>query len=223
MNWIEGLGWIAAGFTLAAYSMRTMLPLRAAAIGANCFFIAYSLLAGIMPTLVLHLILLPFNGYRLWEILWLTRKARAARRGDFPLDWVVRIARPGDFADGDVLFRKGDPPDALYYLVSGKVRLVEADITLETRDLFGEIAFFTDAKERTLTAVCVGPCRIVRMNEATFMRLYYQNPAFGVYVVRLISRRLLDGMARNPEAYLAIGPDLAGAGPAQEGPGERTK
>jgi hypothetical protein len=34
------------------------------------------------------------------------------------------------------------------------------------------------------------------------MQHYGQNPAFGMYVVRLVARRLLDGMSRNPAAYL---------------------
>lgn len=209
--WIETLGWIAAGFTLAAYSMRTMLPLRVTAIAANLFFISYSLMAGILPTLVLHCLLLPFNLYRLSEILSLTRKAKAARKGDFSLEWVTRISPPRAHADGTILFRKGDTPDALFYLVKGTVRLVEADIVLQAPEIFGEIAFFTDAHQRTLTARCDGPCQIVRVNEASFMRLYYQNPAFGVYIVRLISRRLLEGMERNPAAYLATGADAGGA------------
>ena len=219
MMWIEALGWIAAGFTLAAYSMRTMLPLRVTAIGANIFFVAYSSQAGILPTLVLHSILLPFNLFRLWEILALTRKAQSARKGEFSLDWIARMAPPRICPDGEVLFRKGDRPDALYYLAEGRVRLVEVDILLEGRELFGEIAFFTDAHERTLTARCEGPCRIVTINESTFMRLYYQNPAFGVFVVRLISRRLMEGMAKNPDAYLAAGPDIGGVA-ARDAPQE---
>ena len=74
----------------------------------------------------------------------------------------------------------------------------------EPGEVFGEIAFFSDAKERTLTAICEGACGIVAINEHNFMQLYYQKPAFGMYIVRLISRRLLDGMARNPDAYMPL-------------------
>jgi CRP/FNR family transcriptional regulator, cyclic AMP receptor protein len=207
MPWTELLGYIAAGFTLLAYSMRTMLPLRLAAIVANVFFIAYGALAGIYPNLVLHLVLLPFNLYRLAEIVSMTRRIRAARSGDFDVRWIAQLLPVRRFADGTTLFAKGDAPDNLYYLVSGRVRLPEIGLTLEAGEVFGEIAFFSDARERTLTALCDGPCEIVPIDERSFMQLYYRNPAFGMYIVRLISRRLLDGLARRPDAYKRLPQD----------------
>jgi len=202
--WIDALGWIAASFTLAAYSMRTMLPLRTVAIGANVFFIAYSSLAHIYPTLVLHTLLLPFNIYRLMEILNMSNRVRDARSGKFEVTWISQLLPAKPYNDGTTLFSKGDAPDNLYYLVAGQVRLVETDITIEAGDIFGEIAFFSDSKERTLTAICEGPCSIVAIDERSFMQLYYQNPAFGMFIVRLISRRLLDGMAQRPDAYIPL-------------------
>lgn len=204
MNWIDALGWIAASFTLAAYSMRTMLPLRTVAIGANVFFIAYSSLAHIYPTLVLHIFLLPFNIYRLMEILKMSNRVRDARSGNFDVTWISQLLPAKQFNDATTLFSKGDAPDNLYYLVAGQVRLVETGITIKAGDIFGEIAFFSDSKERTLTAVCKGPCSIVSIDERSFMQLYYQNPAFGMFIVRLISRRLLDGMAQKPDAYIPL-------------------
>lgn len=187
---IELSGWIAAGLTLAAYSMRTMLPLRVAAIGANVFFIIYAALVPIFPTLILHSVLLPFNSYRLAELLRLEKKARETRASDEPLSWIGTLVSPVEFADGDVIFAKGDPPDHVYYLDSGQVYLEEIDITLKPGDLFGEIAFFTDAKERTQTARATQPSRIMILDEGDFMRLYYQQPAFALYVVKLIASRL---------------------------------
>lgn len=210
---VELLGWIAAGLTLAAYASRTMLPLRIAAIAANCFFIAFSSLAGIYPTLILHLVLLPFNVIRLVEILRLTKRVKAARTDGFDASWIANLVPARTFTEGHVLFRKGDAPDNIYFLVSGTIRMKEADVTVTEGELFGEIAFFSDAQERTLTAECETPCEIVVINEATFMSLYFQNPAFGMYIVRLISRRLLEGMNKVPSAYLpkTNGPETANA------------
>lgn len=197
-------GWGAAAFTLLAYSMKTMLPLRVAGIAANLLFIAYGLAEWIVPVLILHLLLLPFNLYRLVEILRTTRQAQAARRGAHPPGWLRHLVKARDYEAGAYIFRKGDAADNLYFLDSGRVRLVEIGTLLPEGELFGEIAFFTDARERTLSARCEGPCRIAELDEKTFMRLYYQNPAFGVHVVRLIARRLIDGMATRPEAYRPV-------------------
>lgn len=200
----ELLGWGAAFFTLLAYSMKTMLPLRVAGIGANLLFIGYSVAEGIVPVLILHALLLPFNLYRLGEILLMSRRAASARRGGYPLVWLRPHLKLRSYRDGDFVFRKGDRPDNLYFLETGKVRLVETGTLLPEGELFGEIAFFTDAGERTLSARCEGPCRIAVLDERIFMRLYYQNPAFGVHVVRLIARRLMDGMSTRPEAYRPV-------------------
>jgi hypothetical protein len=205
MMWIDLLGWAAAALTFLTFSMRTMLPLRIVAIGANVLFISYGALAGIYPVLALHLLLLPFNLFRLVEILRMTTRVRQARMGEFDPGWIAQLlpARPNPA--GTTLFRKGDPPDYLYYVVSGRVHLVEAGLHVGAGELLGEIAFFSDAKERTLTAVCAEACEIVQIDERAFMQLYSQNPAFGMYVVRLVARRLLDGMAKAPSAYLPKG------------------
>lgn len=195
------VGWAAGGFTLIAFSMKTMLPLRVAGICANLCFIAYGASAGILPVLTLHLALLPFNLWRLAELLLLRRRTAEARRGNLPLDWIRDLVRPTAYPDGAVIFRKGAPPDNLYYLESGRVLLEEAGIELGAGEIFGEIAFFSDAKERTLTARCLGPCRIARIGERQFMDLYYRNPAFALYVVQLVARRLLQGVSDHPEAY----------------------
>ena len=76
--------------------------------------------------------------------------------------------------------------------------------TLKTGDLLGEIAFFTNAKERTLTARAEGDCEVLVIEERDFMRLYGQNPAFGLYILRLVAERLLDGVTRDHTAYTPV-------------------
>ena len=63
------IGWIAAGATLLSFSMRSMIGLRLAAVAANICFIAYGSLSGLHPVLVLHVLLVPCNLYRLWELV----------------------------------------------------------------------------------------------------------------------------------------------------------
>jgi CRP/FNR family cyclic AMP-dependent transcriptional regulator len=65
----EVVGWMAAGLTLLTFSMRSMIGLRSAALAANMCFIAYGSLSGLYPVLVLHVLLVPCNLYRLIELL----------------------------------------------------------------------------------------------------------------------------------------------------------
>jgi hypothetical protein len=202
--WIEAIGWAAAGLTLAAYSMRTMLPLRMVAIGANVFFIAYGYLAEVYPTLGLHLALLPFNAYRLFEILRTRRDLKQVRAGQDPLVLLEPLLSIQTHPRNSHVFRKGDRVDHLYVLKSGTILLEDIGVELSAGDIFGEIGFFTDEKERTVSARCLTECEVAHVDEETFMKLHYQHPSFGLYIMKLGTRRLVDGIRRNPAAYVPL-------------------
>jgi len=59
------IGFLASALVLAAFGMKDMVNLRIVAICSNFAFIAYALLLHLLPILVLHVILLPLNGWRL--------------------------------------------------------------------------------------------------------------------------------------------------------------
>jgi len=61
----SAIGFIASGLVLAAFGMKDMVSLRIVAICSNIAFITYALLLDLPPVLVLHVILLPLNGWRL--------------------------------------------------------------------------------------------------------------------------------------------------------------
>lgn len=61
------LGYAAAALVLITFMARSMRALRAIAIASNVAFIVYALVAGLPPVLALHLVLLPLNGWRLWQ------------------------------------------------------------------------------------------------------------------------------------------------------------
>ena len=61
------LGYAAAVLVLITFVAQSMRTLRALAIASNVAFIAYALVATLAPVLVLHLVLLPLNAWRLWQ------------------------------------------------------------------------------------------------------------------------------------------------------------
>ena len=65
----SAIGFIASGLVLAAFGMKDMVNLRIVAICSNVAFITYALLLDLPPVLVLHVILLPLNGWRLMGVL----------------------------------------------------------------------------------------------------------------------------------------------------------
>ena len=136
----------------------------------------------------------------------LTRRVRAAAAtGDLSGVWLKPYMRRQRLKTGDVLFRKGDTADHLYFLVEGHIEFVEIGEVMDAGSLFGEIAFFAPDKRRTLTACCTTDCSVLRIDEATFQQLYFQNPAFGFQVVTLIAGRLMADRTRLEHKLAASG------------------
>jgi len=68
MSWIDFLGFSAALSVLASFCMTTIVALRALALLSNILFILYGWCANIYPVLILHVILLPVNLFKLHRI-----------------------------------------------------------------------------------------------------------------------------------------------------------
>ena len=65
----EAAGYLASGLVFAAFCMKEMIPLRIVGICSNLAFIVYGLGLGLVPVWALHAVLLPMNGWRLWQAL----------------------------------------------------------------------------------------------------------------------------------------------------------
>lgn len=207
---IETMGWLAAALTVASYAVKTMLPLRVLAILSSLVFVTYALLLSLWPMVVMELILLPFNIWRLWEILVLRRKVKAAAaRSDPDFSVLKAYGKRRTIPAGTAIFQVGDPVDQLYFIEAGTVRIDEHGVDLSRGDIFGEIAFFTDAATRTATARALDEVAVYELDETTFLRLQFQDPGFGLAVMRTVTRRLIDDAVRAAER---------GAGPLDPSP-----
>lgn len=68
MNAWDSVGFLAAGLVLAAFCMKDILHLRIVAVASNLTFLAYGVALGLIPVWLLHLLLLPVNLIRLWQV-----------------------------------------------------------------------------------------------------------------------------------------------------------
>lgn len=92
----------------------------------------------------------------------------------------------------EIIFRAGDPGDALYVIDRGVVRLMdESELVerLERSDFFGETALLT-GKTRSLTAVASRPTTLWMLAKSDFDALSVHQPALGQAVSRILSRGL---------------------------------
>jgi hypothetical protein len=68
MSWIDFLGFSAALAVLCSFCMTTIVALRTLALMSNVLFMLYGWCAHLYPVLILHLILLPVNLFKLCRI-----------------------------------------------------------------------------------------------------------------------------------------------------------
>lgn len=193
LDWIEVVGWLASLLTVASYSVGTMLPLRILAITSSICFAFYSFSLQLWPLLAMELILLPINIYRFWQVFSLRWKlAYATANGQFDFSVIKAYGKRLILADGSTVFKKGDKVENLYFIETGQILIEELGIELTDGDIFGEIGFFTDAEERTASARCIAPTELYTLTAKQLMRLQFEDPSFGIAVMRTITRRLLD-------------------------------
>jgi hypothetical protein len=190
------LGLIGGIFYVASVTLRTMIPLRVAAIASNIFFIGYGLLAKALPTFFMYAVLLPINVVRLYQIQQLVKKVKVASQGDLALDWLKPFMTRRNFKAGDVLFRKGDRADAMYYTVTGKFLVREIGVELPPGRVMGELGFLSPDNKRTATVECLEDGQVLFILYDKVRELYFQDPNFGFYFLKLTSERLLQNIAR---------------------------
>jgi CRP-like cAMP-binding protein len=136
----------------------------------------------------------------------LTRRVNAAAASsDTSGLWLRPYMKRRKMAAGDIVFRKGDKADYLYMLASGRIEFVEIGSILEPGWTFGELAFFSPERRRTLTARCIEPCQLLSINESTVRQLYYQNPDFGFQMMGLVAGRLSADIKRLEQRLADIG------------------
>ncbi len=102
------------------------------------------------------------------------------------------------FKAGDVLFRMGAPAGSMFVVLSGSVRVAEVRVLLVPGALVGEIGVFASTHRRTGRAVCEMDPEIGSISDNRLLQLHVQDPAFGLYLMRLIVQRMLVGEPRRP-------------------------
>jgi hypothetical protein len=195
--WIELAGYLASALVAASFYMKTIIPLRLFAITSNVVFITYGIGAGLYPVIILHAFLFPLNILRLIQMKKLINSVQEASDGNFSLQSLIPYMNREKVKKGDVLFRKGDPADKMYYLGKGRVALEEYCLTVDKGDLLGEMGIFSPFNKRTDTATCVDDdMEIYSITEKGVKQLYFQNPEFGFFLVKLITGRLISGLEK---------------------------
>jgi CRP/FNR family cyclic AMP-dependent transcriptional regulator len=187
---------VAALLVVVSAFVKTMIPLRWLAVASNLGFIVYGVMQPAPLMVALHAVLLPVNLWRVWQMIGLTRRVAATADAQQMEVWLRPYMRSKRYKPGSMVFAAGDTADRLYFVASGDVELPEVGRILGPGQMFGEIAFFAPGHKRSSGARCLSDCTLLSIDEATFKQLVYQNPDFGLAVVRLIAGRLSNDVLR---------------------------
>ena len=115
---------------------------------------------------------------------------------------IAKLLRPRITIPGEVVARKGDMGDAMYFIASGRVevRIEPEPIELKGGDFFGEISLVKQAP-RTADVIASTSCQLLALRAQDFYDLIEQNPAIHETVQRTVAERLeQSGLTRDDSA-----------------------
>jgi len=106
---------------------------------------------------------------------------------------IAGIAQEVSFAAGETVFREGEPGDALYQIVRGRVRLAKPAAefeTLRTEDeTFGTLAIL-DRSAREVTATAEEETVALRIDATEFLEVLAENPEIVQGIFSALTREI---------------------------------
>lgn len=115
------------------------------------------------------------------------------------IDSIASFAEEKSLVRGDVLFKEGDAPDALYIVLAGRIAIAIDNKPLDSResvvalmvegDLFGDLAL-VDAGVRSALARALEPSTVLRIPYAAVQPQLTSNPDLLWGITRVLARRL---------------------------------
>ena len=109
------------------------------------------------------------------------------------------------YKKGQLIFYQGDPAEALFIVIEGRIKVVVVNedgnemllVTLEALDVFGEVALI-DGEPRSASAETLEQTRVLVLTRATFLEALRESPAMTESLLRSLGavlRRLTEQTA----------------------------
>jgi CPA1 family monovalent cation:H+ antiporter len=104
---------------------------------------------------------------------------------------IVRRLRPRLTLPDELIVRRGERGESMFFIASGAVRIVipDSDVELGTGDFFGELALIT-GRPRMTDVISLGFCQLLELGAADFRALLAQDPALKAQIEAVANQRL---------------------------------
>ena len=124
--------------------------------------------------------------------------------GPAQIEQIVRRLQSRRLPAGSTVFTKGDPANAMYFILSGTVRvhLPGRTIDMGAGEFFGEMALYRDAP-RLVRVHCLTDCRLLRLAKDDFNRLSEDDADFRHKIETVVRERRAEQeaeIAKDPRA-----------------------
>ena len=130
---------------------------------------------------------------------------------DEALEKILSITKHREFKDGEIIFKQGDPADALYLLKRGKV-LLEVDISeivsislgsVKTGFSFGWSALM-GGSNYTSHAICSEPCEVLTVPGKELQDLLEQDHTVGYHIMMGLAQIISSRLERRTDQFLKV-------------------
>ncbi len=113
------------------------------------------------------------------------------------LEQIARLCIRRSYPRDAIIFSQSDPGDALFGVVTGRVRISASTAggrevflnIMEPGDTFGEIALL-DGRPRTAGAIATAPSELLIIQRESFLRLLANEPVLTDHLLRLLCARV---------------------------------
>ncbi len=112
---------------------------------------------------------------------------------------IARLLKTRFFAPGDVIIKRGEIGDEMYFIANGAVNVIlpDAKVTLGTGDFFGELALVTD-QPRNADVIALGFSSVLALHRRDFKAFINRNSDIREKIRRIAQERL------GPNAQIAL-------------------
>ncbi|HEV8325368.1 MAG TPA: Npt1/Npt2 family nucleotide transporter [Myxococcota bacterium] len=111
---------------------------------------------------------------------------------------VAEIVEEVEFEAGDLIFRKGDPGEALYLIVRGRVVARDREYEIAQfgpKEFFGDLAVL-DHEPRSTDVACTEDAQLLRIAAADLEELMERRPEIANGIIKVLARRLREATAK---------------------------
>jgi voltage-gated potassium channel len=102
---------------------------------------------------------------------------------------IARLLKPQIVPERQAIVRRGEPADAMFFLMDGEVEVgIEPPVRLSKGNFFGEVGLLHDTT-RNATVSALTECRLLVLDRADFLRLMAQHPDLKARIEAIAAER----------------------------------